>query len=67
MGLMAFSERLQMRLFRHVHRRLLADARAAFGVTAKQWLDKVEFTAGPLISDLVFVPSPRPQLEFSFY
>ena len=49
-----------------MRKRLLSDARGAFGVTAKQWLDKVEFVAGPLISDLVFVSSPRPQLEFSF-
>lgn len=48
-----------------LRKRLTADARSAYGIASKKWLDKIKFERTPLIPDVVFVASPRPQLSYS--
>ncbi|VDB99234.1 unnamed protein product [Peniophora sp. CBMAI 1063] len=49
-----------------LRKRLLTDARNAYGVTAKKWLDGVDFARGPLVPDVCFYSSLRPELKFAF-
>lgn len=50
-----------------VYGRLCNDARAAYNVQPKKWLDNADLHSRVLIPDVVFVPSPRPNLLFSFH
>ena len=49
-----------------LHARLSNDAKSAYGVSAKDWLDNIEFNRMPLVPRVTFSPSPRPDLKFAF-
>ncbi|VDB87224.1 unnamed protein product [Peniophora sp. CBMAI 1063] len=52
--------------FASLRSRLLSDARGAYKVNVKDWLHNVGDERVPLIPDVVFLPSPRPDLKFAF-
>lgn len=49
-----------------LRKRLVKDARTAFGVKVNQWLTTTDVDRAPLIPDVRFVSSPDPDLHFKF-